>query len=269
MKVWQSIFCLWAVPLGAASLPSDDLARMAAADFVILGETHDNPDHHLTQAEIVVGIKPAAIVYEMLTPDQATLVTPELIAQPEALREALKWDASGWPEFSLYAPVFIAHPEARVYGAQVPRQAAREVLSEGVAAVFGGEAAKYGLDEALPEDQQETREAMQMAAHCDALPIEMLPDMVAIQRLRDATLAQMAVKARQESGAPVVIITGNGHARRDWGVPVYLARVMPEAQLFVLGQAEDGVAPDGGFDAILSAPAAEREDPCHAFRRAD
>ncbi|MEX0338574.1 MAG: ChaN family lipoprotein [Arenibacterium sp.] len=242
---------------------------MAASDFVILGETHDNPEHHIKQAEIIAAIKPAAVVYEMLTPEQAILVTPERAAQPKVLRDVLNWDASGWPDFSLYAPVFAAYPPARVFGAQVPRHAAREVLSKGLAAVFGPGAADYGLTEALPEQQQQTREAMQMAAHCDALPVEMLPGMVAIQRLRDATLAQWAVRAYREAGAPVVIITGNGHARRDWGIPVYLARVLPEATLFVLGQAEDGAVPDGGFDAVLSAPAAERDDPCRAFRASD
>lgn len=269
MRRFLSILLIWAVPLGAASLPSDIVTDMSEADVVILGETHDNPVHHQRQAEIIAKIEPAAIVYEMLTQGQAERITPEMLRAPDALRNALKWDASGWPDFSLYAPVFMAAPDAQVYGALVPRNLARDVLSDGVSKVFGPEAAIYGLEQPLPPAQQKAREALQMAAHCDALPVEMLPGMVAIQRLRDAVLAQTAVRAFREAGVPVVVITGNGHARRDWGIPDYLRRVMPDASVFVLGQAEDGAVLGEGFDAVLSAPAAEREDPCRAFNSPD
>jgi uncharacterized iron-regulated protein len=242
---------------------------MASADVMILGETHDNPGHHLVQAEVIASLAPAAIVYEMLTPEQAALVTPELAADPEELRGVLDWDRSGWPDFALYAPVFAAYPAARVYGAQVTRQSARKVLEQGASVLFGDEAGLYGLDQPLPKEEQSAREAMQMAAHCDALPVEMLPGMVEIQRFRDAVLAQTAISALLAHGAPVVIVTGNGHARRDWGIPVYLSRVRPEAEVFVLGQAEEGATLGGAFDTVISAPPAQRPDPCRAFRTSD
>jgi uncharacterized iron-regulated protein len=90
--------------------------------------------------------------------------------------------------------------------------------------------------------------------------------MVAVQRLRDAVLARAVVQAMAETGGPVAVITGNGHARRDWGVPAYLSRVAPEWEVFVLGQTEAGAPLAGGFDAVLSAPAVDRPDPCAAFR---
>ena len=208
----------------------------AAQDVVILGEVHDNPAHHAEQAAQVAAIQPRALVFEMLTPEQAARVTPDLIADPGSMARALDWDRSGWPDFAMYHPT------------------------------FGDEAAAYGLTEPLPPGEQAAREALQQAAHCDALPKDILPGMVEVQRLRDAVLARAVVRAIAETGGPVAVITGNGHARRDRGVPAYLARVAPDLEVFVLGQTEDGAPLEGGFDAVISAPAVARPDPCAAFR---
>lgn len=240
--------------------------QAAAQDVAILGEVHDNPAHHAEQAARVAALAPRALVFEMLTPEQAARITPALIADAAAMEEALDWEAGGWPDFALYHPIFAAAAGARILGAKVTREAAREVFETGPAAAFGDGADAYGLTAPLPEAEQAAREALQLAAHCDALPEEALPGMVAVQRLRDAVLARAAVQAMAETGGPVAVITGNGHARRDWGVPAYIARVAPDLDLFVLGQTEDGRPLEGGFDEVLSAPAVERPDPCAAFR---
>lgn len=239
-----------------------------AQDVIVLGELHDNPHHHAEQARQVADLVPRAIVFEMLSAEQAARITPELRGDEARLREVLDWDASGWPDFSMYYPIIAAAPKAAIYGAHVPRDAARAAMTEGAAAVFGAEAARYGLDQPLEAAEQQAREAMQQEAHCNALPPEMLPAMVEMQRLRDAALARATAEALTEQGAPVMVITGNGHARRDWGLWPYLRARMPEVTLFALGQLEEGqpAPPEGAFDALRVSPAAERDDPCAAFR---
>lgn len=236
------------------------------ADVVFLGELHDNPAHHLRQAELVVELQPTALVFEMLTKAQADVVTADLVADEAALEAALGWNASGWPDFSMYYPIFAAAPEAAYFGAAVPREVARAAMAEGLHTGFRGDAELYGLTTPLPADQQSEREALQLAAHCDAMPEEMLPVMVDIQRLRDAELAYSAVQAFQAQGGPVVVITGNGHARMDWGAPVYLMAAAPALRVTSLGQGEDDGAPSGLFDLVESAPPTDRGDPCAAFR---
>jgi hypothetical protein len=166
----------------------------------------------------------------------------------------------------MYYPIFAAAPEAKIYGAQVTRDTSRAVLEVGLAAAFDADAARYGLDRELPQTEQIAREALQMKAHCDALPEDLLPGMVAIQRLRDAVLARSVLQAMEATGGPVAVITGNGHARRDWGVPAYLAEVAPDLEVWVLGQTEEDADLEGDFDEVTSAPAAERPDPCAAFQ---
>jgi len=241
------------------------IAPMAQArNVVILGEVHDNPAHHAQQAAEVRDLQPAAVVFEMLTPEQAGRVTPELRDDAQALAEALGWSETGWPDFRMYHPIFTAAPDARVYGGHAPRRVA---MQDGVPAHFGAEAERYGLTDPLPDDQQATREALQQEAHCNALPESLLPAMVDIQRLRDAVLARAVVQAVTETGGPVAVITGNGHARRDWGITAYLARVAPELEVRVIGQTEEDAPLTGEFDEVLSAPAVDRPDPCEAFAK--
>lgn len=267
MKHWIfAALVLFAAPLLANELPGPDIPRMAAADVVILGEVHDNPMHHEEQANIVAKLKPAALVFEMLTPQQAAGITDANRTGEPALKAALEWEKSGWPDFSFYYPIFAAAPEARVYGAGLRRDAARAALKDGITAYFGAEASQFGLDRPLDAAQQDQRQAYQMIAHCDALPETMLPMMVDLQRLRDAFLARAVVTALEQTGGPVVVITGNGHARKDWGMAVYLDRARPGLDIFALGQSEDGQI-EGVFDMVLDHPSIDRPDPCLAFEK--
>lgn len=259
-----------AVPAAAAEVRPGELAQALAdlppAQVVILGEVHDNPHHHVNQAAAVAAMQPSALVFEMLTAAQATLVTPAVRGDAEALAEVLDWADSGWPDFGMYHPIFTAAPDAAIYGAAVPRDAARGAFDGGAAEAFGPEAGRFGLDVELPAEEQAAREAEQMAAHCDALPPGMLPGFVAAQRLRDAELARAALRALTETGGPVAVITGNGHARLDQGMAPYLRAAAPEVRVLAVGQFEtppDGVPP---FDLWLVTEPAERPDPCAAFR---
>jgi uncharacterized iron-regulated protein len=256
-----------ALPVFASAQPlNDDLrAQLHAAQIIFLGETHDNPAHHEIQADIVAQIAPKAVVYEMITGAQAAQVRGEIVEDETALEQALGWNDSGWPDFATYYPIFAASAEAQIYGAAVPRETARKAMGEGLVTAFGAQAAAFGLDAPLEPDLQAEREAMQMKAHCDALPAELLPAMVDVQRLRDARLAQVAIEALDDTGGPVVVITGNGHARADWGAPVALAQVRPDVAVITVGQGEGGIVPKGRFEAVLQSPSAEREDPCLAF----
>ena len=91
--------------------------------------------------------------------------------------------------------------------------------------------------------------------------------MVDVQRLRDARLAQTALRALNETGGPVVVITGNGHARADWGVPAAIKTARPDVTTVSVGQGEDGAAPEGRFDLVLQSPSVAREDPCLGFTK--
>ena len=266
MKTFLALAALLAAaPACAERIDAQALSRLPQADVVVLGEMHDNPVHHANQAQAVAALAPSAIVFEMLTPEQAAKVTPVLRADRAALEQALGWADTGWPDFAMYHPIFTAS-DAAIYGAALPREQVRRAVGEGAAAVFGEQAAAYGLTDPLPGDQQQEREDLQRDAHCDALPETLLPGMVEAQRLRDAAFARTVAQAVAETGGPVAVITGNGHARRDWGLPAALALAAPGLSLISVGQLEEAPEEGAPYDFWLVTEAAERGDPCAGLK---
>lgn len=259
------VLALLAAPVFADQIDPKDMAVLPPADVLFLGELHDNPWHHENQAAIVQIIAPKAIVFEMLTTQQATQVRGDLLSDQAALENALGWNDSGWPEFAMYYPIFSGSGGAAIYGALVPRTKVRAaIMGKDMAATFGDTAAQYGLTTPLDRDEQAAREADQLAAHCNALPPEMLPGMVQGQRLRDATLAREIERAFRETGGPVVVITGNGHARRDWGAPRLLGLGLTQISIAQFEHAPKGDIP---FDYWIITPEMARKDPCLAFQK--
>lgn len=265
LSALAGIWLAGAAPANAAPIVLDDLSRLPPAEIVLLGEVHDNPHHHAAQAAALAAIRPAAVVWEMLTADQAARL-PQDLSDPDTVAEAVGWAGSGWPDFAMYHPLFLAAPDALHLGAGVPRERARRVFEAPLAEVFGPLAPRFGLDRDLPAAEQAAREAEMQAAHCDALPAHLLPGMVAAQRLRDAELARLALAALADAGPPVAIVTGNGHARTDWGVPALIAAQVPGLRVLSVGMLETEPGAPPPFDLWLVTPPAERADPCAAFR---
>lgn len=254
VALWAALFAFPAV----AEIP--DAAQKA--QVVVLGEQHDNPDHHARQAAWTAALAPKALVFEMLTPAQAARAAAPWQTQAQ-LDALIEWSTTAWPSFDMYYPIFAAAPDAVIYGAGVPRKELRRALERPL--TENPLAPRFGLDAPPDAEEQAQREALQAAAHCDALPEQMLPVMVDAQRLRDMTLADVALRALQATGGPVVVITGNGHARSDWGMPALLRIAAPEVAVFSLGQSEEGTTISGAFALTLDAPAPARGDPCAAF----
>ncbi len=225
-----------------------------AADIVILGEVHDNAAAHQGQADVLADLQPSAVIFEMLTAQDAAMADADRALIPQA------WEASGWSDFALYAPIFDALGDARIIGAAAPRDKISAVYIDGPAALFGADAGRYGLDAVLPQDQQTARETLQFEAHCKAMPRDMMAGMVAVQRYRDAVFARAALEALDSHGPPVAVIAGNGHARTDWGVPALIGLAAPNVTTHAIAFVEPPT--DIPFDAVRVVPPADRDDPC-------
>lgn len=243
------------------------LARAAASRFVILGEAHDNPEHHRLQAEVLAamlraGRAPALAMEQFDREHQPGLDAARARGErdPERIADAGGFDRKGWiwPQYRPLVTLAAQHG-LRIVAANVSRGDAR-VLMRSARAAEGLAPAAPRLRAALSQDIVE--------GHCGVRPGEaMLAGMIEAQRARDAQMA----KALEDAGpGGAVLIAGAAHARRDRGVPQYLS-ADAGAHTLVIGFVEVSAAdeppvPRGEFDLVWFTPRAAREDPCASLR---
>ena len=242
-------------------------ARVAAADIVLVGETHDNPDHHRLEASLLRAFASAhpapAVVFEMLNREQQPDIDASLAAHAgdaDALARAVAWESSGWPAWSMYRPVFAAALASRgpILAAGLDRSAAMRIAHEGVSAVDPVLVPTFGLAAPLAADVQASLRHEMSEAHCGMLPDSMLDSMVLVQRARDASMAERLHEGSQVRHA-ALLIAGAGHVRRDRGVPAQLTRAYGVTSIAV------GLVQVSDLDASPESYAAEFESPVLPF----
>ena len=119
--------------------------------------------------------------------------------------------------------------------------------------------------DALPLDFRRKHEDAIAAGHCNLLPRKALPAQARAQMARDIVMAQ-SVRPYVERG--VVLLAGNGHVRRDIGVPFWLTADERKRAISIgLLEREAGAEASSGrsarpFDAVVITQPAERTDPC-------
>jgi uncharacterized iron-regulated protein len=255
--------------------------RAAAARFVLLGERHDNPDHHRLQARILDGLLNAgrrpAVVLEMLELEQQATVD-QYLARPDATAAgfgaALAWQQTSWPPFVEYQPIFeVALPaKLKIAAGNIAHATARRLVKEGPSALPAERLQALRLAEPFPEPLAASLADELRASHCGHLPEHLLGPMALAQHARDAQMASVMLTAGASDGA--VLIAGAGHARQDRGAPYYLKLAAPDATTVSVAMQEvaHGVedaqaygSESQAFDYVWFTPRGSDEDPCAAF----
>lgn len=270
------------------------LDALATADFVLLGERHDHPDHHALQARIVTALvargRRPAVAFEMLDADDAPAVAAvsadtneDVAARAETLRSAVRWDESGWPDWALYAPVFEAALAAAlpIVPANLAPAELRALRRGGADALTPARRAELGLEEPPDPDTFRALAEQIREAHCGHAPDAALGRMVDIQRAWNAQLALALVTAagartsHDGGDRGAVLVAGAEHVRHDRGVPRRLTALAPDSRVAALAFVEiDPADPSAGpdreapFDFVWLTPRLDLEDPCDEYREA-
>lgn len=259
------------------------LKSAASARFVLLGERHDNPDHHRLQARILRGLLEAgrrpAVVLEMLELEQQAAVD-QYLASPQAsaagFGPALAWQDTSWPPYVEYQPIFdVALPaKLKIAAGNVAHASARALVKEGLSALPAERVQALRLAEPFPEALAASLADELRASHCGHLPEKLLEPMALAQHARDAQMASVMLAVGATDGA--VLIAGGGHARKDRGAPYYLKLAAPDAtsvSIALQEVAHDLTDPQAygseaqAFDYVWFTPRGSDEDPCAAFAK--
>ncbi len=275
------------VARGDFTTPDAVYRAAAGATYVLLGEKHDNPDHHALQARVIEAMVAAgrrpAVALEMIETDRQGALDGYLAGAPTSagLGAAVGWETSGWPPWPEYEPIAKVAIGARLamVGANVAHATARAIVHEGAGAIDPATIARLGLDRPLAPADQAALEQEMRDSHCGMLPEKRVAPMALAQRARDATMADAMIGA--DRGGGVVLVAGAGHVHRDRGAPLYLRARKAGASIVTLAFAEaDRDTPDPRayaprygskalpFDFVWFTPRATDEDPCAGFRGA-
>jgi uncharacterized iron-regulated protein len=271
------LFVAMVAPASAAALRDDfgeqALAQeMARRPVVLLGEVHDNAAQHATRAaalrRLLAGGSRPAIAFEQFDREQQADIDRARRGTPpagstlaehviETARPARGWN---WPLYRPFVELALEY-ELPIVAANLSRADAMRVAAEGFEAVFDQPTrTRFALD-ALPPALLAAHEKAVDDGHCNRMPADSLPALARAQIARDLALAQ-AIRPYLARG--VVLLTGNGHARRDIGVPFFLGEAQ-RAQVIAIGLLESGRVEPGAaqhFDVAFATPAQQRDDPC-------
>ncbi|MGK9067542.1 ChaN family lipoprotein [Stutzerimonas chloritidismutans] len=236
--------------------------RLAKADRLLIGERHDNPDHHALQLWLLQALaqrrEQGSLLMEMINPDQQERVrqAQTLIAQgqpPKDVAGALAWQ-DGW-DWTQYGPL-VRYALAQAYPllqANLDRGEIKEIYRS--QPEVNGRAADPKVRATLLEQIR--------VSHCDMLPASQLPAMLAVQQQRDRRMAEQLTQAP----APAALLAGGFHVRRDLGVPLYLVDE-PAGDVLVLLLAEVGDSTAAQeADIVWFTPAMPQRDYCARFRQ--
>jgi uncharacterized iron-regulated protein len=266
--------------------------------IVLLGEVHDNPEHHAVRGDILQprleqtaparGVRPAAVFEHIRTSQQAQLESfyaksaksRRLWRASDLLRE-LAWNKSGWPPAEIFYPLFDAALWARqpIHAGSADRDRVRTLVRGDAPEPTDAEARRLALARSMPQPLVAALTTELAGSHCGIVEGPALDRMGLAQRYTDAHLAEAVVRAAERHGG-AFLLAGNGHVRADRGVPWHLRRLAParKAVAVMLLEVAEGRndpsaylprTPGGAVaaDYVLFTPRHPRPDPCERLRR--
>ncbi|MGH8344945.1 MAG: ChaN family lipoprotein [Pseudomonas sp.] len=249
---------------GRTLTPQELVQRLAVVPRVLVGEQHDNPDHHALQLwllrELATQRPQGSLLMEMLNPDQQAKVDAAQVAtragQPPAdAFTALAWQANwDWSVYGALVTYALRQPYP-LLAANLDRAQIMQIYKQ--RPVLTGEASTTQQVQAtLLDDIRES--------HCGLLPEAQMPAMLAVQQQRDRRMAERLMAAP----TPALLLAGAFHVRKDLGVPLHLKDLGAGEGNAVLILAEAGktVTADSA-DYVWYTAAQPEQDHCAKLRR--
>lgn len=262
----------WVLPVRGEAVAADRLyTTLATRSLILLGEHHDNADHHLWQLATIAalaGRRPDIVLgFEMFARDAQPVldrwVQGELTEQ--AFLQQVRWDETWGYDAALYLPLFHFARLHRVpmVALNVDRSLIRRVAGEGWAVIPPDE--RFGLGDPVAASEPYRQSLAAIFAYksrrghgasgdpptddgaesapsaeeiADALADPAFTRFAAAQLTWDRAMAEALAAARDDrgegGGGLVVGIIGQGHLEHRWGVPRQLEDLgIPDAAVLL------------------------------------
>lgn len=204
------------------------LKSLRQSRVVLIGEKHDNPDHHDIESLLLEQLVTSNtnVVFEMLNMDQqAALTKLSPSATLSEIKQQLAWAQRSW-SWQSYGPLL-----------QTVLKQQGQLIAGNINSAFMLRVYKQPdlLNSHYPSSRQITPSIKQELSnqvfdqHCGMLPRTKTDAMVRVQLARDAQMAQ----AIGQSKGRAILIAGGFHIRKDVSVAAHLDKNLSLSSLLI------------------------------------
>lgn len=228
------------------------IARLEQYPVILIGEKHDNPDHHRFESRLLESLVTAqtAVAFEMLDdgfkPALETL--PEELTLAE-LKTALQWPEQGW-SWEDYGPLLlqVMQQGGHIKAANIGRSQMMSIYREASSALK--DQRRFASVARVRDSLQEPIMNLVFESHCGKMAKEKLQPMVDIQLAKDASMATALVCPTDGiQSLRSILIAGGVHSRKDVGVPRHLPEKTQAVTLLMI-EVDDQRIEVGEYPAI-------------------
>ena len=239
---------------GSKSSMQTVVEKALGVQFILVGESHNNPHHHLVQAKILEGMVQSGVRplvgLEMVDTSYQDVLTDFYHSRIslQDLEKNLNWPKTWGYSFAIYRPVFEIAQRYKLplIALNLPRHVIKEVREQG----FEQAKLTYQMflpNEILPADQIQieilqdffAQHAKSIKSMGKASPTS-FELFLQTQSLWDTTMATNAINAQQEWQKPILILAGSGHVEYGFGIARRLAYLAPEAGILLVTPIRSG-----------------------------
>lgn len=213
--------------------PNVLLENLARTEVILIGEKHDNPDHHMLERRILgeLSEQPTEVVLEMLDDSQSSLLeTLDRETQGNQLKERLMWNDKGWP-WKSYGPLMeqAVSSGLKLSAGNLSQDQVKKIYQSGSEALTADDRLKSALS--VNDTVKQTLLTEIYEQHCKMMPRDALNPMLSIQLARDARMASAIVDSE---ASRVVLVAGAYHVRKDSAVPLHLELIGADKKVVVV-----------------------------------
>lgn len=208
------------------------IRQLEPATFILIGEQHDNAQHHLFQAQVIEGLVQAgrSVIVGMEMFDRTkqhplNLWTLNRLSEAEFIQQS-EWQTQWGFDFALYRPIFevVYRHRLRLVGLNVPRALVRQTARQGWQSI--PEAERLGIPD--PDLSVEEHRKLFYALLGGGHPTgqQQTDNFYAAQVVWDTGMADTALRYLERTvpspRLAFVILAGNGHVMYDVGISLRL-----------------------------------------------
>lgn len=219
---------------GASLTQAEVFASVRQHRYVLVGEKHDNPEHHrmeslIIKARLEQDIKlRGSVVFEMLDDGQnAALAGLHSSDSLEQMHEKLAWPKKGW-DWPSYGPLFQQALRSNALRAgNISKPLVSQLYKDGEPAL--SDTSRFSTVFSAAKSVKDHLLDQIFLSHCGMQSRETLNPMLTIQLAKDASMAHA-----MRTAAPAILIAGGEHVRPETAVPWHIRQQEAGADIFLI-----------------------------------